>query len=104
MDEQHAAPEAGPGAGWEVTVRYFAAARAAAGGIAEEQVPLAEPVTEAQLFALLADRHPDPPAGEPALSTVLAESSSFVDGFVVLDGTLINPGQRVDVLPPFAGG
>ena len=102
MDQQNAAPEAGDG--WEVTVRYFAAARAAAGGVAEEQVPLNEPVSEAQLFELLAERHPDPPAGEPALKTVLAESSSFVDGFVVLDGTLINPGQRIDVLPPFAGG
>src|SRR5699024_10266510 len=57
-------------------VRYFAAARAAAGGIAEESVPLPariDALTREQLAALLVSLHPDPPADEPSLERVLEQ-------------------------------
>jgi|SRR5699024_5468810 len=88
-------------------VRYFAAARAAAGGIAEESVPIPariDALSREQLAALLVSLHPDPPADEPSLERVLEQSSVLVDGVVMREHDLVRPGMRVDVLPPFAGG
>ena len=79
-----------------MTIRLFAAARAAA-GTSEVAVP-AGPVAEV-IAALL--------AGRPArLAEVLAISSLLSDG-VRLDPTSRDPlpdGAVLDVLPPFAGG
>lgn len=74
-------------------VRYFAAAAEAAGR--EEEVLAAE--TVGALKALLIGRY-----GEP-MQRVLAAGSFLVNGVVSRDdATPI--GERVDVLPPFAGG
>ena len=92
-----------------IEVRYFAAARAAAGGTAREAValpPRTDALTREQLVALLISLHPDQPAGEPSLTQVLDQSSVLVDGVVLRDddAPAVRAGTRVDVLPPFAGG
>ncbi|XVV12737.1 MoaD/ThiS family protein [Actinoplanes sp. CA-131856] len=79
-----------------LTVRYFAGARAAAGGVS------AEPVEAGSLHELkqaLTDRH-----GE-RLGVVLKAASFLVDGLACHDAQAPLPaGATVDVLPPFAGG
>ena len=80
-----------------VTVRYFAAARAAA-GTEEETVTLSAGSTLADLVAALSAR-----TGE--LSRVLQRCSYLCDSFAIRDTQIvIKPGQTIDVLPPFAGG
>lgn len=77
-----------------MTVRYFAAAAEAAGRT-EEQVSV-EP-TAGALRTLLAERY------GAAMQRVLDSGSLLVDGTVTRDPD--RPlRQRVDVLPPFAGG
>lgn len=74
-------------------VRYFAAAADAAG--LEEEV--LEAATVGELKALLASRY------GVSMQRVLAAGSFLVNGVVSRDdATAI--GERVDVLPPFAGG
>jgi molybdopterin converting factor small subunit len=75
-----------------VTVRYWAGARRAAGRD-EEQLDVA---TVAELRAALAAR-----AGLDRLSEVV---SFLVDGAPSGDPTGLYDGAVVDVLPPFAGG
>ena len=82
----------------EVTVRFWAAAREAAGRV-EEHYPagtLADVVTEAGA------RH------GARLTAILASASYLVDGDPVgrrrHDGVLLAPGAVLEVLPPFAGG
>ena len=80
----------------ELTVRYFAGARAAA-GVTEEPAP-ADLDLDA-LTDLIAGRH-----GE-RMAAVLKVASFLVDGLVCHDRTAALPaGATVDVLPPFAGG
>jgi sulfur-carrier protein len=111
-----------------LTVRYFAGARAAAGGTSIETVAAASPddlprtspddltqtsldnVTQTSpddltrmslddLTQILADRH-----GE-RLAAVLKAASFLVDGLACHDRqAALAPGATVDVLPPFAGG
>ncbi|HKT00463.1 MAG TPA: MoaD/ThiS family protein [Rugosimonospora sp.] len=77
------------------TVRYFAAARAAAGRT-EESI---DAVSLDDLVTTAADRH-----GE-RLALVLKACSFLVDGLSCRDGaTALDPSSTVDVLPPFAGG
>ena len=79
----------------EVTVRYFAGARAAA-GVAEEP---AEAGSVAELVAALGAAH-----GE-RLTRTLAACSFLVDGVAARNLTAPLPERAtVDVLPPFAGG
>lgn len=76
-------------------VRYFAAAAEAA-GCAEESWD--EPVTTVgELRAALVARY------GAAMSRVLETGSFLVDGVVSRDPARAL-GERVDVLPPFAGG
>jgi sulfur-carrier protein len=78
-----------------VTVRYFAAAAAAA-GMEEERVTAS---TVGSLVASRAEAH------GPRLASVLERSSLLLDGVVVHDrSALLGDGQTIDVLPPFAGG
>lgn len=99
-------------------MRYFAAAKAAA-GVSSETVNVADFAAAVDLldasadladthrlalFSLLAQRHPTPRTGEPPLSDVLAQSSCLIDGLALVGATAISDGQTVDVLPPFAGG
>lgn len=86
-----------------ITVRYFAAARASA-AVSHENVELPRThVNRDELIELLASLHPVAPAGELPLSRVLPQCSFLVNGAALTTGT-VHPGDRVDVLPPFAGG
>lgn len=80
-----------------VTVRFFAAARAAAG--AEETVlHLPNGATIAAAISELCCR-------SEKLALVLQKCSYLCDGVAVRDrGTPLRPDQTLDVLPPFAGG
>jgi molybdopterin converting factor small subunit len=88
-----------------LNVRYFAAARAAA-GVEEEQFELPAGATvDALLEAVLAVSRPEPPAGTPPLPRILSRSSFLLNEVAVRDRTVaLAPGDVVDVLPPFAGG
>jgi molybdopterin converting factor small subunit len=84
----------------KITVRYWAAAKAAA-GMPEEPVEAAT-LAEA-LDAVVAGRAPDDP-----LRTVLVRSSFLVNATPVgrsgKETVLLDDGAVVEVLPPFAGG
>jgi molybdopterin converting factor small subunit len=83
--------------GIEVTVRYFAAARAAAG--ADSETVVLRPGTT---VAGLVDRLAAPGSH---LATVLSRCSYLCDGVAVRDEmAALSSGNTVDVLPPFAGG
>jgi sulfur-carrier protein len=88
----------GPADRITVTVRYFAAARAAA-GVREEVFELDGPADLAAVLQLATDHH-----GAP-LARVLRRCSFLVDE-VATHGprTTMADGAIVDVLPPFAGG
>jgi molybdopterin synthase sulfur carrier subunit len=80
-----------------VTVRYFAAARAAAGEDLET-VTLPPGTTMAELVENLAVRGKH-------LAKVLSRCSYLRDGIAVRDETIaLRSGDTIDVLPPFAGG
>ncbi|WP_295125347.1 MoaD/ThiS family protein [uncultured Leifsonia sp.] len=78
-----------------VLVRYFAAAEEAAGR--EEERLVVSDATVAGLREALAERYGD------AMRLVLRNGSFLVDGVVSRDPAAVL-GERVDVLPPFAGG
>jgi molybdopterin synthase sulfur carrier subunit len=81
----------------EVNVRYFAAARAAA-GLEQETVAVASGATVTDLLAELRTR-------DRKLAIVLDRCSFLCDGVAVRDtGKRLRTNQTVDVLPPFAGG
>jgi molybdopterin converting factor small subunit len=86
-------------------VRYFAAARAAA-GFEEEKFDLPEGATVADLLqAVLAVERPELPAGTPPLERILARSSFLLNEVAVRNtSAALGPNDVVDVLPPFAGG
>jgi len=88
-----------------VNVRYFAAARAAAGRD-EEKFELPEGATLATLVeAVLAVERPEPPAGTPPLARILSRSSFLLNEVAVRStSAAVGPDDVVDVLPPFAGG
>jgi molybdopterin converting factor small subunit len=80
-----------------VNVRYFAAARGAAGTDCEA-VTVNSDTTVAELADLLGSR-------DLTLATVLLRCSYLCDGIAVRDtGMRLRSGQTIDVLPPFAGG
>jgi molybdopterin converting factor small subunit len=83
-----------------VTVRYWAAAKQAA-GVAEEILTAG---TLAELLAAVLARHP----AAPALEGVLARSSFLIDGEQAASrppgSVTLREGAVVEVLPPFAGG
>jgi len=76
----------------EVTVRYWAGARRAAGRESERVTA----VDVADLRAQLQRR--------PELAAVLAASSVLVDAVRRAEDQPLEPGAVVDILPPFAGG
>lgn len=83
--------------GIAVTVRYFAAARAAA-GMESETLTVPAGATMADLIDDLAGR-------DDRLATVLARCSYLCDGIAVrATATPLCQGGTIDVLPPFAGG
>lgn len=83
-------------------IHYFAAARAAA-GTAEEEV--GQFATLGLLLDDAASRHAAPADGAPvALGHVLERCTFLVDGCRAERETPLAGAERVDVLPPFAGG
>jgi molybdopterin converting factor small subunit len=101
-----------------VTLRYWAAAKEAA-GIAEETITagtLAEALAAARGRAGQGDDSgqdgPDGPDGrgtrDARLRAILARSSFLVDGMPVgtraPDAVVLSDGAVIEVLPPFAGG
>ncbi|WP_329134852.1 MoaD/ThiS family protein [Streptomyces sp. NBC_01476] len=82
------------------TIRYWAAAKAAA-GTAEEPYLAA---TLAEALAAARERH----AGDPRFARVLLRCSFLVDGTPVgtrdHNAVPLPDGGTVEVLPPFAGG
>jgi sulfur-carrier protein len=81
-----------------VVVRYFAAARAAA-GTEVDKVQVATGATVADLLAAVRAEH------GPELSRVLDRCSFLLDEIAVRDhGTPVVDDATLDVLPPFAGG
>jgi molybdopterin synthase sulfur carrier subunit len=80
-----------------ITVRYFAAARAAA-GVAEERLPVGAELRVGELARRLGERH------GADLARVLAASSFLVDEVAATPDRTVPRGAVVDVLPPFAGG
>jgi molybdopterin synthase sulfur carrier subunit len=80
-----------------VTIRYFAAARAAAEAESETLV-LRPGTTVAELVERLS-------VPGTRLATVLSRCSYLCDGIAVRDETkALRSGNTIDVLPPFAGG
>ncbi|HME74881.1 MAG TPA: MoaD/ThiS family protein [Mycobacterium sp.] len=80
-----------------ITVRYFAAARAAAGSDSE-QLTVRSGATVGELVETLGGR-----GGE--LARVLGRCSFLCDGVAVRDQAQpLRAGDTIDVLPPFAGG
>jgi molybdopterin converting factor small subunit len=88
-----------------LNVRYFAAARAAA-GVEEERFELpAGSSVEDLLAAVLMVERPEPPAGTPPLARLLSRSSFLLNEVAVRDRSVaVSQDDVVDVLPPFAGG
>jgi molybdopterin synthase sulfur carrier subunit len=81
----------------EVTVRYFAAAQAAAGADSQ-RLTVRDGSTLDDLVDTLG-------AGAPQLARVLGRCSFLCDGVAVRDRQqALRPGDTIDVLPPFAGG
>ncbi|MCR6484287.1 MoaD/ThiS family protein [Amycolatopsis sp. OK19-0408] len=81
-----------------IVVRYFAAARAAAGA-EEEKVQLPAGARVSDAVAELRQLHPE------GLPRILDAVSYLLDGIAVRDLTRpLTDGAELDVLPPFAGG
>jgi molybdopterin converting factor small subunit len=101
-----AAPQATPdesaaaGRGPHGTIRYWAAAKAAAGAGEEPY----EAATLAEALDAARQRH----SGRPEFARVLMRCSYLVDGDPVgtrsHDTVTLTEGGTVEVLPPFAGG
>jgi sulfur-carrier protein len=84
--------------GMTVVVRYFAAARAAA-GVEEEKLRVAEGATVADLLAAVRAEH------GAELGRVLDRCSYLLDEVAARDPSApLHEGAVLDVLPPFAGG
>jgi molybdopterin converting factor small subunit len=86
-----------------VTVRYWAAARAAA-GVDAEPVPVEEGATLADVLAEVRSRH----GARSRLAEVLAVCSVLVGdrpvGSRAPEDVRLAAGDTVELLPPFAGG
>lgn len=86
-----------------VVVRYWAAAKAAA-GVDKDVVEVAGETTLADLLGQVRDRHAD----RPRLDDVIAVCSVLVGDRPVGAGdptaVVVRPGETVELLPPFAGG
>jgi sulfur-carrier protein len=85
-----------------IRIRYWAAAKAAA-GVAQDELEVEAPLPLAEVVRRAVDLHPG-----TRLPDVLQVCSTLVDDRPVksLDPAtvLVEPGQSVEFLPPFAGG
>lgn len=85
-------------------IRYFGAARAAA-GIDQEKLDVQPGMCLNDVLETLKSRYPDAGDGRPVMASVVARSS-FLRNEVALKDRLAPLGDDdvIDVLPPFAGG
>lgn len=85
-----------------ITVSYWAGARAAA-GTAQDTLEVPGPITLADVMAKAMALHPNTTLGD-----VLAVCSTLVDDRPTASAdaadVIVQPGQAVQFLPPFAGG
>jgi molybdopterin synthase sulfur carrier subunit len=85
-----------------IRVRYWAAAKAAA-GTGSDDVPVNGPITLSELRVAAAALHPG-----TRLAEVLAACSTLVGeqpvGLADPTSYVVEPGASVEFLPPFAGG
>jgi len=85
-----------------IRVRYWAAAKAAA-GVDSDELPVNGPLTLTEVRARVIALHPD-----SRLAEVLAACSTLVGdqpvGTADPTSVVIEPGASVEFLPPFAGG
>jgi molybdopterin synthase sulfur carrier subunit len=90
-----------------VTMRYWAAAKDAA-GVAEEIVTADTLATALTVIGGQRRENAPAAAGATALSAVLARSSFLIDGHRVgrlaAESVALADGAVIEVLPPFAGG
>jgi molybdopterin synthase sulfur carrier subunit len=91
-------------------IRYFGAAKAAS-GVEEETFSadgtdgLSAGASLDDLLEFLGARHSEAPADTPPLKSVISRSTFLVNGYAARDRSLtLDPGDTVDILPPFAGG
>ncbi|HET7194920.1 MAG TPA: MoaD/ThiS family protein [Nocardioides sp.] len=86
----------------EITVRYWAAARSAA-GVASDRIEVQGPISLGEVVRRAAALHPD-----TRLPAVLRICSVLVGDRPVStgdpDAVPVEPGSQVEFLPPFAGG
>jgi molybdopterin synthase sulfur carrier subunit len=91
-----------------VEIHYFAAARAARGVPQENVEDSNVPATLADLLDALGTTHTETTAGGMTLAQIFDRCSFLVDGRTVTaqDAPTVDLSavQRIDVLPPFAGG
>jgi len=85
-----------------IRVRYWAAAKAAAGSDSDD-VAVTGPITLAELRAAVAALHPGTRLAEglAACSTLVGEQPV---GLADPTSYVVEPGASVEFLPPFAGG
>jgi len=92
----------GDSASSEITVRYWAAARSAA-GVASDRIEVQGPIPLGEVVRRAAALHPD-----TRLPAVLRICSVLVGDRPVStgdpDAVPVEPGSQVEFLPPFAGG
>jgi molybdopterin synthase sulfur carrier subunit len=85
-----------------ITVRYWAGARAAA-GTSQDVLEVTGPISLAEVMAKALARHPGTRLGD-----VLAVCSTLVEDRPAASEdpaeVMVEPGQEVQFLPPFAGG
>ena len=79
-----------------VTVRYWAAAREAA-GVDSEPLGLGADATVSEAIAAAIDAHPH-------LARVARVATFLIDGRAAGRDAVLAPGATLEVLPPFAGG
>jgi len=79
-----------------VTVRYWAAAREAA-GVDREPLALGEDATVSDAVAAAVAAHPD-------LARIASVATFLVDGRAAGRDAVLASGATLEVLPPFAGG
>ncbi|RNL66072.1 MoaD/ThiS family protein [Nocardioides marmoriginsengisoli] len=88
----------------QITLRFWAAARAAT-GVAEEQIGVGGPVTLADLIARTTAAHGGPGSrAEAVLRTCSFLLGDRPVGKADPATVLVGPGETVEFLPPFAGG
>ncbi len=86
-----------------ITVRYWAAAKGAA-GVESDLIRCSEPTTLAVVLAQVLALHSD----RPKLSDVVSVCSVILGdrpvGALAPEEVAVEPGDVVELLPPFAGG